>query len=102
MNVILVDDEQLALDFLEYQLKNIMQPESLHKFTYLNVEEHKSLLLNTDLIFLDVEMPGMNGLELAEKILEVNPKVEIVFVTAFNQYAVQAFELNALDYIVKP
>ena len=52
--------------------------------------------------FIDIEMPEMDGLTLAEKLLETNPDMKIVFITGWNQYAVSAFELNALDYIMKP
>ncbi len=52
--------------------------------------------------FIDIEMPEMDGLTLAEKLLEVNPDIKVVFITGWNQYAVSAFELNALDYIMKP
>lgn len=52
--------------------------------------------------FIDIEMPEIDGITLAERLLEKNPEIIIVFITAFNQYAVQAFELNALDYIMKP
>lgn len=47
-------------------------------------------------------MPGINGLELSQKILDLNENIDIIFVTAFNQYAVEAFELQAIDYIMKP
>lgn len=52
--------------------------------------------------FIDIEMPEIDGITLAERLIEKNPEIIIVFITAFNQYAVQAFELNALDYIMKP
>lgn len=52
--------------------------------------------------FIDIEMPEMDGLTLAEKLLESDPDMKIVFITGWNQYAVAAFELNALDYIMKP
>jgi len=52
--------------------------------------------------FIDIEMPEMDGLTLAENLLEMNPAMKIVFITGWNQYAVAAFELNALDYIMKP
>lgn len=52
--------------------------------------------------FIDIEMPEMDGLTLAEKLLETDPRIKIVFITGWNQYAVAAFELNALDYIMKP
>lgn len=52
--------------------------------------------------FIDIEMPEMDGLTLAEKLLEKYPEMKIIFITGWNQYAVAAFELNALDYIMKP
>lgn len=52
--------------------------------------------------FIDIEMPGMDGLTLAEKLLENDPDMKVVFITGWNKYAVAAFELNALDYIMKP
>lgn len=58
--------------------------------------------LQPDLVFLDIQMPGLSGLRAAELIMESCPNVDIVFVTAYDEYAVQAFELNALDYVLKP
>lgn len=55
-----------------------------------------------EVVFLDIEMPGKTGLELAEDLLAVNPDILVVFATAYSQYAVEAFDLNALDYILKP
>src|SRR5690625_2939364 len=102
MRVILVDDEPLALEYLERQIKKNKNIEIVKKLTYFNLQKYESLLHEIDLIFLDIEMPGINGLELAEKIIAINPSLAIVFVTAFDEYAVQAFELNALDYLLKP
>lgn len=102
MKAILVDDEPLALEFLEIQLKKASNIDLIKKLTHLDINEHKDLLEKIDLIFLDIEMPGKNGLELGEQVLEINPNIEIVFVTAYDQYAVQAFELHALDYVLKP
>jgi two-component SAPR family response regulator len=62
-----------------------------------NIEE-----LRPDIVFLDIEMPTISGIELFSQILDIVNDVKIVFTTAFTQYAVDAFELNALDYIVKP
>lgn len=58
--------------------------------------------LDPDVIFLDIEMPELNGLLVAEQLQSVCPKAMIVFLTAYNNYAVEAFELNALDYVLKP
>ncbi len=52
--------------------------------------------------FIDIELPEMDGITFAEKLLELNPSIAIVFITSYNQYAVQAFDLNAIDYILKP
>ena len=54
------------------------------------------------LVFLDIKMPEKNGLKLAQRILEIDEKIDIVFVTAYKKYAVEAFELNAMDYLLKP
>ena len=55
-----------------------------------------------DAVFLDIEMPETDGLELAGRILDLQGKIAVVFVTAYNDYAVEAFRLNALDYLMKP
>lgn len=58
--------------------------------------------LRPDLVFLDIEMPEMNGLELAARLLELQEDIEVVFVTAYREYALEAFGVNALDYLLKP
>jgi two-component SAPR family response regulator len=57
---------------------------------------------SVDVVFLDIEMPGVNGMDIIDDIMNLRPHIEIVFITAYNIYAVQAFENNALDYILKP
>src|SRR5699024_3384262 len=102
LNVMLIDDEQLALDFLERQLSKIDHIEEVGKYITPMVGKDNVLEIKVDAVFLDVNMPGINGIDLAGQILELKPDIIIVFVTAYDQYAVDAFELNALDYIVKP
>ncbi|MGM8213105.1 response regulator [Virgibacillus sp. W0430] len=102
MKAILIDDEQLALDFLERQIKKISTLHIKAKLLYFDMNEHKNLLYKVDVVFLDIEMPEINGIELAEMMLEENPGLSIIFVTAYNDYALKAFELNALDYVLKP
>lgn len=58
--------------------------------------------IRPDVLITDIEMPGMSGMELAERVLDLNPRTKIVFVTAYEFYAIEAFEMYALDYIVKP
>ncbi|GIP23745.1 response regulator [Paenibacillus sp. J22TS3] len=102
MKVILVDDEQLALDYLERQLKKLIQVEVVGAYTDPYTAKEEILKRDVQVVFLDISLPEISGLELAEQLLESKPDIHIVFVTAYNEYAVKAFEINALDYIVKP
>ncbi|WP_338751803.1 response regulator [Bacillus sp. FJAT-52991] len=102
MNIILVDDESLALDYLEKLLNKIDSFKTIRKFDDPLLAKEVILNGDVDVIFLDINLPEVNGIELAEMIIERKPDVTIVFCTAYEEYAVQAFELNALDYIVKP
>ena len=58
--------------------------------------------LQPDLVFLDVQMPGLTGFEVARRLLDDEPAPHIIFVTAFDQHAIEAFEVNAVDYLLKP
>lgn len=99
MKAIIIDDERLA----RQELKNLL---SVHKEIEIvaecadaasglkSIQEH-----NPDIVFCDIQMPGKTGLELAE---EISAAVEVVFVTAYDEYAIKAFEINAFDYLVKP
>jgi len=102
LRIAAVDDEYHVLERLERMLLGIEDVEICGLFetgeTLLSYLETGTL----DAIFLDIEMPEINGLELAERILELYSDVHIVFITAFNQYAIEAFEVQAIDYILKP
>jgi len=100
-NVIIIDDEIASLGLMKILLSMYEKVNIMGTFTDSN-GIFDVLNENIDAIFLDIEMPNENGLELAEKITEYNRTIEIVFVTAYNKYAVEAFELNALDYLLKP
>lgn len=102
IKAIIVDDEPPSLDKLEKLLNNSVLAEVEGKFTgpFAALEFLKEN--RTDIIFLDIEMPDMNGIELATRILDLQGNIDVVFVTAYNQYAVEAFRLNALDYLMKP
>lgn len=102
MKVMLVDDEPLALQFLETQLHSIGDFKIVGAYQTSRRLMEKIKEKKPELIFLDIKIGSVNGIELAAAIQEEIPNVPIVFVTGFQEYAVQAFELNALDYIVKP
>ncbi|MFC0185918.1 two component transcriptional regulator, LytTR family [Pseudarcicella hirudinis] len=99
IKTILIDDERLARQELKYLLQEFPDVQVIDEAENVDDALEKIHRLQPDLIFLDIEMPEKNGFDLLEE-LEYLPKV--VFVTAYNQYAIQAFESEALDYVLKP
>ncbi len=102
MKVIIIDDEQPALDELKYYLSKRKDMEAIDAFTESVPAIEKAKKMNYDAAFLDIDMPVINGLNVARELMESNSNIKIVFITAYNDYAVKAFELNALDYLLKP
>jgi len=103
LSAVIVDDEQLARDELTYLLKNIGDVDVVAQGK--NGVEAVSLIRehNPDLLFLDVQMPGLDGFGVVKRLLDKKIHLpKIVFATAFDQYAVKAFEVNAVDYLLKP
>lgn len=102
MKILLVDDEQLQLLRLERECKKVL-PDATY-FSYTNpisaLEEQENNKI--DLAFLDIEMPKINGIQLAKKLKKNNPGIKIIFVTAYNEYALEAFKVHASGYITKP
>jgi DNA-binding LytR/AlgR family response regulator len=103
LSAVIVDDEQLARDELSFLLKDVgdvnvvAQGKNGLEAVHL-IREH-----NPDLVFLDVQMPGLDGFGVIKKLLDKKITLpKIVFATAFDQYAVKAFEVNAVDYLLKP
>lgn len=102
MRAIAVDDETYMLETLEEAIRSSVDIESVEAFsscsaalTYVSENE-------VDIAFLDINMRGVGGLELAEKIVDVQPKCKIVFCTGYGEYAVDAFKLHASGYLMKP
>lgn len=102
LKAVIMDDERLAISYLEKILSDLEGIEVIGKYQDPRLALTEAPQLNPDVIFLDVEMPGISGIEAAEKLQELIPGIDIVFVTAYDEYAVKAFELNALDYVLKP
>ena len=103
INTIIVDDEKPARDELAFLLKAF--PEISVIGQGKNGLEAVSLIKEhtPDLVFLDVQMPGLDGFGVLQKLVERKLKVpHVVFATAFDHYAVQAFDVNAVDYVLKP
>jgi two-component system LytT family response regulator/two-component system response regulator LytT len=103
LRVIVVDDEQLAREELCYQLEQIdgieIVAQASNGIEAIGVVERHE----PDLVFLDIQMPGLGGFEVARRLLEHEEEAPaLVFVTAFDQHAIEAFEVNAVDYLLKP
>lgn len=103
MKVVLLDDEILQLNGLKNKLESDFNGlEVVGAFVNPYELLDKIDALNPEVIFLDIHLPGIQGIEVANIIQEKAPHMEFVFITGFDQYAIQAFELFAFDYILKP
>lgn len=102
MRVILIDDEHLALERLEILLKEIDGIQVAGKYSQPEQGLKAIMTDKPNVVFLDIEMAPISGIELAEIIQSFCSDIHIVFVTAYNEYAVKAFDLNAIDYVMKP
>ena len=103
LSAVIVDDEQLARDELRFLLKSVGDVNVVAQGH--NGLEAVNLIkeFTPDLLFLDVQMPGLDGFGVLKKLLDRKlPMPQIIFATAFDQYAVKAFEVNAIDYLLKP
>lgn len=108
LSVVIVDDEQLARDELAFLLRSVEDVDVVAQGK--NGVEAVNLIreLAPDVVFLDVQMPGLDGFGVLKKLLDKKNHLpaekmpQIIFATAFDQYAVKAFEVNAVDYLLKP
>jgi two-component system response regulator LytT len=102
LRAVLVDDEQLARDELGYLLGQVGNVDVIGQAGN-GVEALATIdRLQPDVVFLDVQMPGLTGFEVARRLIEGRSPSHIVFVTAYDQHAIEAFEVNAVDYLLKP
>jgi two-component system response regulator LytT len=102
LKAVLVDDEQLARDELGYLLDQLGGVEVIGQAG--NGLEAITTIdrLQPDVVFLDVQMPGLTGFEVARRLVDNGAASHIIFVTAYDQHAIEAFEVNAVDYLLKP
>ena len=103
MKYLVVDDEKIILEGMEDTLKEIVgDTAAIYKASdpYEAIEQMK--LHTPDIVFSDVDMPGMNGLKLAEKLQEINPDVDIIFATGYAHYSLDAWKTAAKAFILKP
>lgn len=102
LKALIVDDEYPARQELRFALSSFDNIEIVGEAT--NAQEALALInaLDYQVLFLDISMPGMSGLELGAAIQELPRQPHVIFITAFDEYAVQAFVVNAVDYLLKP
>lgn len=101
MRAIIIDDERNAITALEIAIKDYCPEIEIIGTAQSAIDGIKEIQLKQpELVFTDIEMPNMTGLELIESFSDRN--FEVIFVTAYNQYAIKAFKVNAIDYLLKP
>src|SRR5690242_18401742 len=101
IRTILIDDEPDSVQLMRLNIeRNFPQLEIVATFTSSTKALREIGALQPDLVFMDIEMPVINGFDLLEKLMPV--EFSVVFVTAYNEFAIKAFRFNALDYLVKP
>ena len=102
MNILAIDDNVLALEELVSSIKEACPNDEIHSFSKPSELLDFAKENPCDIAFLDIEMWGMNGIELAQKLKEIHGKANIVFVTGYSKYALDSYTVKASDYVMKP
>ena len=102
IRAVLVDDEPLAIQELEYILSKVSYVEIVRTFTdaiealaFIRMEE-------PDVVFMDIDMPQLSGIQLTEQLKTDGVKTKVIYATAYDTFAIKAFDQSALDYLLKP
>ncbi|MGE4456952.1 MAG: LytR/AlgR family response regulator transcription factor [Arcobacteraceae bacterium] len=97
MKIAIIDDEQLALERLKRILTEL-------GYTDITASSNTDIVFDSkyDLLFLDIDMPSIKGTELAKKVKSIYPDISIIFQTAYSEFALEAFDIGSIDYILKP
>ncbi len=102
IKALIVDDEAPSRSEMRYLLNKINEVEVLGEATTADEAMQLMESVKYDVVLLDINMPGVSGLEMVEKIKQLNYEPSVIFITAYGQFAVKAFELEAVDYLLKP
>lgn len=102
MRVLIIDDEKLARDRLRELLNEIGGHTIVGEAMNGNEAVERTMELNPDVLLMDIRMPGMDGLEAAMHLMGMENPPSVIFTTAYDQHALNAFEVNAVDYLLKP
>jgi len=102
MNIIAVDDEHLQLIDLEFAIKKAAPEASVLSFESPTAAADFGSRNHIDIAYLDINMPGLNGINLAKKLRETNPHINIIFATGYDEYAKESYDVQASGYLTKP
>ena len=103
MKIIAVDDEQVSLGLLcADEIRKVVPQDELVTFRLPQEALEYAKSNSFDVAFFDIEMPGMNGIELAKKIKQLQPRTNFIFVTAYTKYTLDAVQLHSSGYLLKP
>ncbi len=102
MNLLLVDDEKLALEALKKAVLGALPESEVHPFQKARLALEYAEENKIDIAFLDIDMPVISGIEMANKLQQIYPNTNIIFVTGFSEYALDAFNVYASAYLTKP
>ncbi|AYL95828.1 LytR/AlgR family response regulator transcription factor [Mucilaginibacter celer] len=100
LKTVIIDDEADAVNLLKLQLVKYCQLSDITTYTNSSLALEALRKSPPDLLFLDIEMPLINGFELLQELMPIG--FQVIFTTAYNQYAIKAFKFNAVDYLIKP
>lgn len=102
MNVVVVDDERIVLSAETLAIKRVIPDASIHSFQKVNDAIQFAERNKVDIAFLDINIKGITGIELAKKLQSSNPRINIIFCTGYSEYSLDAIELYCSDYLMKP
>lgn len=102
MIIYAIDDEQNALEYITRKIQAAEPSAEIHIFNNALEAIESAKILPFDVAFMDIQMPGITGVELAKKFKKINPKSNMVFVTGYSEYTMDAFSLDASGYLLKP
>ncbi|MGN4127366.1 response regulator [Lysinibacillus sphaericus] len=102
IRAVLIDNEPLALHYFQNKLQNFQQIEVIQTFTSVKLFLNNLPSMEFEVIFLEIKLDELNGLEVADIIKANRPHVSVIFITSYRDFAIQAYEVGGLDYLLKP
>ena len=102
IRAVLIDNEPLALHYFQNKLHAFQQIQVIQTFTSVEVFLNELPSMEFEAIFLEVKLQELSGLEVADIIKTERPQVSVIFITAYHEFALQAYEIGSLDYVLKP